>query len=340
MDTTEARPGEWLTDADELSHDANGDALWSENWLTYAWCPDSSIGVYFHICRRPGPIGIYEETFNVYLPGDRLLTSRGFAARVPGAPSVSGVSFQCDEPFRQWTNRFRGSARLVTGDELRAGPLVDGAYTDVDLEMVITAMSPPFDIGSQHLSQSWGTGHYEQHHEVTGELRFGDQRIELAGAGLRDHSWGPRDWKGIGDTTWFHGQFPESGRSFMGISVPGRPPFEHYTFACVSDRASVHEVEFVTVPEVTAVYDPSEPYEFSFGTEDGLTVIRAQMLQSMPMSFMRPAEIGIGFHRGSPTTTHDFRENMTRFEWDREVGYGLVTGARDVINTSEGAQDA
>jgi hypothetical protein len=340
MDMTEARPCDWLTDADELSHESSGEALWSENWLTYAWCPDVAVGVYFHICRRPGPIGIYEETFNVYLPGDRLLTSRGFAARVPGAPSVSGVSFRCDEPFRQWTTCFRGAARLVTGDELRAGPLVDGPYVDVDLEMVITAMSPPFDIGSQHLMQSWGTGHYEQHHEVTGVLRFGDELIELTGAGLRDHSWGPRDWKGIGDTTWFHGQFPASGRSFMGISVPGRPPFEPYTFACISDRTSVREVDFVSVPEVTVVYHPTDPYEFSFGTDDGLTVIRAQMLHSMPMSFMRPAEIGIGFHRGSPTTTHDFRENMTRFDWDGEVGYGLVTGARDVINTSEGAHDA
>ncbi|MFZ3267323.1 MAG: hypothetical protein WA622_12285 [Mycobacterium sp.] len=340
MSLVQARPGAWLTDADELSHESNGAALWSENWLTYAWCPNVLVGIYFHICRRPGPIGVYEETFNVYLPGDRFLTTRGFAPLVSGAPSVAGVLFRCDEPFRRWTKRFRGAARLVTGDELRAGPLVDGPYIDVDLELEIRAMSPPFDIGSQHLTQAWGTGHYEQHHEVSGVLRFGDERIELAGAGLRDHSWGPRDWEGIGDTTWFHGQFPESGRSFMGISVPGRPPFEPYTYACISDRESVHEVEFVSVPHVTAPYTPDTPYEFSFAGADGVSVIRAELVQSMPMSFMRPAEIGIGFHRGAPTTTHDFRENMTRFEWDGEVGYGLVTGARDVIDTEEGAHGA
>jgi hypothetical protein len=322
-------PGGWLTDDDERPHPPGGVPLWSENWLTYAWCPDPAIGVYFHVCRRPGPVGVYEETFNVYLPADRFLTSRGFGAIQPGDPVVAGLSFRCDAPFKAWTQRFHGAARLVSGEELRAGPLADGPYVDVDLELTIQTMSPPFDIGGQHLEQSWGTGHYEQHHQATGHLTYGDERIELRGAGLRDHSWGPRDWRGIGDTTWYHGQFPESGRSFMGISVPGRPPYKPFRHATISDRTSVERAELVEVPDVTSVYYPSTGYELVFATTAGTERIECQILQSMPMAFMPPAEIGLGTHP-YPEASHDFVETMTRFVWDGEVGYGMATGAKDL----------
>lgn len=318
----------WLSPSDEMPHPPGDDPRWSENWLTYAWCPEQSIGIYFHVCRRPGGIGVYEETFNVYLPGGRFLTTRGFAPiRDDKGPEVAGVSFHCDEPFRRWTKQFRGAARLVTADELWAGPLTDGPAVDVDFEMTIEAMSPPFDYGAEKLEQSWGTGHYEQHHEVTGRLTYGGNTIELRGTGLRDHSWGPRDWSGIGETTWFHGQFPDSGRSFMVISVPGRPPFERFRYAVVSDRERVYRAEVLEAPGADQVCKTGDTYELRLATGSGSTAIQVEVLQSMPMTFLAPAEIGHGIHY-RPEATHDFVENMNRFTWDGEVGYGMVTGCR------------
>lgn len=316
----------WLTDSDELPHAVGTDPLWSENWLTYGWSPENAIGVYFHICRRPGPIGVYEETFNVYLPENRVLTSRGFAPiRNPLGPNAGAVSFECNEPFKRWTKSFRGAARLVTVQQLWAGPLEDGPQVDVDFTMSIDAMSPPFDYGAERLEQSWGTGHYEQHHEMTGVLRFDGQEFRLQGAGLRDHSWGPRDWTGIGETTWYHGQFTGSGRSFMVISVPGRPPFEPFRYAVVSDRHRVYQAAIEKVPDVPEVYRAGGHYRLELTTAAGPALIHAEPTQSMPMTFIAPAEIGHGIHQ-NPTDTHDFIETMTRFEWDGEVGYGMVTG--------------
>jgi hypothetical protein len=318
----------WLSDADESPHPPGADRLWSENWLTYVWCPEESIGIYFHVCRRPGSTGVYEETFNVYLPGDRFLTSRGFAPiRDDTGPEVAGVSFRCDEPFKRWTKCFRGAARQVSAAELWAGPLQDGPATDVDFEMTIETMSPPFDYGAEKLEQAWGTGHYEQHHEMTGRLRYDGRDIELRGAGLRDHSWGPRDWSGIGETTWFHGQFPTSGRSFMVISVPGRPPYERFLYAVVSDREKVYRAQITQVPSSHEVCEAGGRYVLALTTSTGPSVIRAEVMQSMPMTFLAPAEIGHGIHTG-PAATHDFVENMTRFEWDGEIGHGMVTGCR------------
>jgi hypothetical protein len=156
-------------------------------------------------------------------------------------------------------------------------------------------------------------------------LRFDGQEIPLRGAGLRDHSWGPRDWNGIGETTWYHGQFPGSGRSFMVISVPGRPPFEPFLYAVVSDRDRVYRAAIEKVPDVPEVYHAGGHYRLELATAAGPAVIHAEPTQSMPMTFIAPAEIGHGIYQ-HPAATHDFIETMTRFEWDGEVGHGMVTG--------------
>ncbi|MGB8408086.1 MAG: hypothetical protein WCE30_28875 [Mycobacterium sp.] len=326
---------EWLHDIDEQPHIPGPEANWSENWLTYGWDQQLGIGVYFHIGRHPGPLGIHETTFNVYLPGDRFLTHRGFATIEPGgSPTVGAVTFHCEKPFQQWRKRFRGAAHATTGNELRAGPLRDGSYVDVDLDLTISAASPPFDFGSQKLDQSWGSGHYEQHHRFTATLCIGTEHVELHGTGLRDHSWGPRDWSGVGDTTWYHGHFP-SGRSFMVVSVPGRPPFEPFVYGVVSDHGTVRRVEVAEVPPVTAVYhrdgsySTDSPYELSLRTADGPRTIQCEIVQSMPMTFIPPTQIGIGTHRG-PYASHENVETITKFTLDGETGYGLVTACRDL----------
>lgn len=324
----------WLHDLDEQPHIPGPEANWSENWLTYGWDSQQGIGVYFHIGRHPGTIGVYETTFNVYLPGDRFLTHRGFAALEPGgSPTVGPVSFHCEQPFQQWRQRFRGAAQATTGDHLRAGPLRDGTYVDVDLDLTLRAASPPFDFGTEKLDQSWGSRHYEQHHHFTATLSIGTERFELCGTGLRDHSWGPRDWSGVGDTTWYHGQFP-SGRSFMIVSVPGRPPFEPFVYGVIIDQSTVQRVDIVEVPAVTAVYRRSTrvtdaPYELRLITANGPVTIQGEIVQSMPMTFLPPTQIGIGTHRGAHAS-HENVETITRFTLDGEIGYGLVTACRDL----------
>ena len=334
----------WIAETDEAPHAPVEMPQWSENYLSYVYSPESGVGIWFHFSHVPenGRPGLWEEVLYCTLPGDRRLVARTHApGRTPdgaaaGGLTVSGLTFRCHEPFRRWTKHFVGGARLVGAEELQAGPLGDGAHTPVHLDLECTMMSPPFDYGTGSLDQSWGKAHYEQHQEVRGTLRVGDETFAIDGAGMRDHSWGPRDWTKMGRTTWIHAQFPNSGRSFMTVYVAERPPHIpdplHYTV--ISDRDSVTNVEVRELPEAFNLTQCEQDAEFVIVTPDGSeSRVRTQVLAPMRMFLVGDREFALGttHRRGIPVPSHDYVPAFARVEWDGEVGYGYVERTAELL---------
>jgi hypothetical protein len=276
------------------------------------------------MCHRCGPPELWDEKFVVALPDDRFLLVKAFSPGYadPG-PATAAVSLECVEPFTRWRQRFRGAARLVSGAELRSRPVGDGAHVPVELDLACEAFSPAYDFGGESLDQSWGTGHYEQHQRVTGELVVDGERFELEGTGLRDHSWGPRDYAQIGSTVWVHGQFPGSRRAFMAVYVAGQPPRPPFAYAVVSDGRSIAPVTATGIEPRARRAQADEPYAFELTGPDGVASIRAEILTSIDMAFIGPMEIALGTHRGADIN-HAYVESFTRFEWDGEIGYGAT----------------
>jgi len=311
--------------------------LWCENYLSYLWSPANQIGIFIHLCRKPGPIPLWDEQVIVALPGDRYLLAKGFSAgRVEkNAFSISGITYRCDEPFVQWTKRFHGGVRLLDGDEYRAGPLKDNIHLPAEFEFTCQAMSPPFDYGEMTTEESescgfYGhSGHYEQHYEMSGYLNFQGKRYELAGTGMRDHSWGNRDYAVVGCSTWYHGQFPQSGRSFMVVNVTGLPPKSPFNHAVVCDRHTATKAQAIGVQAAKSREDCDADYEFQLVSKDGKSTIRAQILNPPRTSLMGTAEIGLGTF-SSAEANHHYVNAFTRFEWDGEVGYGLSDRSFDI----------
>jgi hypothetical protein len=64
------------------------------------------------------------------------------------------------------------------------------------------------------------TTRYEIPCRVTGRLGVGEEELQLAGPGQRDHSWGPRDWWSA-EWVWSAGHL-EDGTRFHGVVF--RPP--------------------------------------------------------------------------------------------------------------------
>lgn len=325
---------DWLTDADEMPHDHEGvSPAWSENYLSYVWSPSNAIGIYVHLCCRPGTPTVWDEQLQIVLPGDRYLVSKGMSpGRIENGPSVCGISFYCDEPYKQWTKRFQGGARLVSGEEMRAGPLKDGEHIPVEIELVYEAMSPPFDFGTGTLDQAWAAGHYEQHHRVSGWITFAGERHEIKGTGLRDHSWGERHYSEIGASNWLHAQFPDSGRSLMVVLVTGKPPKSQFTYACVSDGETVSPVRPSELPVAKNLADTETSFEFELTTEEGTTsTVKATIINSFRAALVGASEIALGTFQ-FPGASHHYIDAFSRFEWDGEVGYGIIERTVDLEN--------
>jgi hypothetical protein len=59
------------------------------------------------------------------------------------------------------------------------------------MDVEFQALTEPHYSGDGELGQR---GHFEQSGQVTGRITLGDDTWEVAGFGVRDKSWGPRDW--------------------------------------------------------------------------------------------------------------------------------------------------
>ncbi len=72
----------------------------------------------------------------------------------------------------------------------------------IEARLRFTAWSDPLAFKSG-LTGAVAARHYEQPGSVAGTITVGGRRHGLAGAGLRDHSWGVRDWQAVPYWRWF-----------------------------------------------------------------------------------------------------------------------------------------
>jgi hypothetical protein len=312
---------EFLEVEDELPHPIGPGPLWSENYLSHAVFPETGCAHWLHQGRTAFDPRMWQDFFLFYLPGDRFLCSKGEVV-LPDThgPRGPNLAYRCDEPFARWTKTFHGLARLVDGDRLRAGALTDGLQIGVDMELVWTARGPAFDMDMT--GQSWGTTHYEQDCTVSGFLRYGDEQILLEGTGLRDHSWGPRDFAPIRNHCWIHGRWPD-GRAFMIfhlVTMDGSV-LSHVT---VDDGRGRMPGRIAS--EAPLITDPAaggSDYTLVFETERGTVKIAAEVVQLGVVSMAGTSELVVGADP-EPTSSHWLMEGTTRFTWDGDEGFGLT----------------
>ena len=315
---------DYLKPSDEGTHALMEVPGWSENYLTQAYAPEAKIGFWFHLGRTPFDQQLWNEIFIAYLPGDQFLVSNGYSyGDSPTGPIGNQLHYRCDKPFEQWTKSFRGAATLVTGEQLRKGAFAAGLHVAVDVELVCEGMGPVFDLGSHSDNDSWSKVHYEQHSRVRGYICYDGQRFELAGSGIRDHSWGPRDLTRLDCHNWVTAQFP-SGRTLVVWCIKEFDK-EVGTIALMGDGQSVRKCRLVTAPPMLAEGGPADaPYSFVLAGDDGReTTVRANILQIGPMSIGGINELLMG-SPPMPTAHHRLLEAQTRFEWEGEIGYGLT----------------
>ena len=174
---------------------------WSDSFY-FGGGDGRGLAFYSRIGRRPNE-GIVEGALGIWLPGEGFLLSFG---REPdrGEPEIAcgPVGYRCRVPLALWELVLEGGGRLferaehVSTDRER--------YREVEVEGTLrfTAWGDPLSFRSG-LAEGVASSHYEQPGSVSGTITVGDRRAALAGRGLRDHSWGVRDWQQVPYWRWF-----------------------------------------------------------------------------------------------------------------------------------------
>lgn len=310
-----------LTPGDDLPHPISDVPDWSENYLSHASFPSAGMSHWLHHGRTSWDPELWQEIIVFFLPDDRYLVSKA-TARTPelNGPRGASLYYHCDEPFVSWTKTFRGGARLVTGDELRAGPLTDGQTVGLEFELEWSAIGPAFTMDTS--KQSWTDAHYEQHCTVAGQLTMDGQQLTLTGSGLRDHSWGPRDFAPVGRHAWIHANW-DDGRSFMIFYLVSRDGSHTLSHLTLDTGDGPHEAELTSVAPLCAdINDGLNGYRLEMKTTAGHTVvIDAEVEQAATLAMIGKSELGIGACTGA---SHWLSEAQTRFTWDGEATHGLT----------------
>jgi hypothetical protein len=183
---------------DELMHAVKGDNAWSESYYFNFVDPDSKIAIFTRMGWRPSD-GWADGLHVVYLGGDRVAFTYGRRnieqdlSKYNGDLSVGHLTLGCEAPFDHWTIQYDGPAQDVADAGIlleRSKLRPDGWFkpSRLDMGLDFKALYPP------HYAADGDHGHFEQTGEVSGDIKIGDEVFTVSGYGVRDKSWGPRDW--------------------------------------------------------------------------------------------------------------------------------------------------
>jgi hypothetical protein len=172
---------------------------WSDSFY-FGGGDGQGLAFYARVGRRPNE-DVTEGALGVWLPGQGFLLS--FARTPTGAAVAAGpLAFECLQPLVAWEIRFEGEGRLFARAEHLATDRDAYRKVPVAVALRFAAWSDPLSFESG-LAEGVATGHYEQPGSLAGTLTVDGRRHPLAGRGMRDHSWGVRDWQQVPYWRWF-----------------------------------------------------------------------------------------------------------------------------------------
>jgi hypothetical protein len=192
------RTGE-ITPAHEAWQEPGSEQQWSDSFY-FGGGDGEGLAFYSRIGRRPNE-DVTEGALGIWLPGQGFLLS--FArAGLDDAIACGPVAFTCGAPLVLWELELSGGGRLFERAEHVATDR--DRYRDVEVagRLRFTAWLEPLSFGSG-LAEGVASVHYEQPGSVAGLIEVDGRRRPLVGRGLRDHSWGVRDWQRVPYWRWF-----------------------------------------------------------------------------------------------------------------------------------------
>jgi len=172
-----------ITEKDEGRHPAGEGELWNESYYFNFYDKHTRIGGFTRIGLQENInksnvwcllIKDKHPVYNRFIL-ELLHTQAGMNQGV----TVGGLTYKMVEPLKQFQIQFNDR--------------------NTQLDLTWKAVHPVKEIGggSGELPDNIASGHYEQAGIVTGTITLKGESYSLEGFGMRDHSWGIRDWEGV-----------------------------------------------------------------------------------------------------------------------------------------------
>lgn len=316
----------------ERMHPVGGEGAWSESYYFNFVDPDARLAMFTRIGFRPRD-GWADALHVVYLEGSRVAFTYGRRDIGPDLSaydddlSAGDLAIRCIDPYERWQIHYDGptqdiadAAILLTRRKERSGDWFRPATLCMDIDF--NCLTEP------HFAASGPHGHFEQSGRVAGSITVDDEQWNVAGYGVRDKSWGPRDW-GAGQRSsdgtppaktsapspfvnWFSMNFGES-------AALGGSCFRHADGAMHGEGWIQRDGQSKGLTDVVieSDYRPDSILHTAVrltGTIDGGETLRihGKVLSVCPTKVPMPG--GATF----------INEGLTEFDWDGRQGFGIA----------------
>lgn len=308
--------------ADEFMHQPDASPNFNESVYVNFTDP-SGIAGWMRLGNRANE-GYAELSVCLYLPDGRIACQfRRPKIADNSRFDAGGLAYRVEEPFRRVGMDYRGELLLVDDPAaLRdpAGLFETAPKAEAEIRLDYTATSPIHGgvparpEVEPYYGRDFSLGHFNQHLTVTGSVRIGNHSWPIAGAGWRDHSWGPRYWQNIYFHRLFMANFADGG-GLMLLKITDPTGGARRLGVVLAEGEYEEVLDFDLVTDWTDDKEP-EGYRLTVRTAKRSVQVTGEIIRLAPLRNRRKV--------GDTILVSRIAEAYTRFTRDGVEGWGMT----------------
>jgi hypothetical protein len=319
-----------LAAQDEYAHQPDGSANFNESVYMNVASVEHRLGGWMRLGNRVNE-GYAERSVCLYLPDGRIGCEFGRPSIATNAAfDAGGLRYSVDEPLRRVRMAYEGGLMLLDDPGLLRDPkrLANVPREAASVDLRFSGISPvhggePTSADTPTMyGRDFSLGHFNQHGRIAGHIRLDGQQWDIAGAGWRDHSWGPRYWQAIHCYRLFIATFP-NGRALMLLKIADQSMRSRRLGVLLVDGEYEEVVDLDVITDWTAEKDPAR-VRLDVRTARRAARIEGEVVSLAPLRNRRRA--------GDETLVSRVAEGFTRFTWDGVTTYGMSEYVERVVD--------
>lgn len=218
---------ERITPEHEFRHEPNDDPAYNES--TYYNFASAVTGITGWVrvgiqANQPAA----QASVLLFLPDETLFDYHRTNDVTAGQLRAGGLQIEVLDPHEQQFIQYEGELASFADPRVLITPSAafkDAPRRHVRLDLAVHGHGKSFgtngDDPANYLESTMAWGHYEQFINIDGEISVDGVTTRIDAAGLRDHSWGPRDWAGPLSYRWLTASL-DDGSAIMVLIVVRR----------------------------------------------------------------------------------------------------------------------